>query len=315
MRGVRVFLHEQGVVLLGLVQRLVALKSHGQAVHQFVRTAFRRHLAFCLKALPILAPRGFGLLRAILEPPRPAQHPVPLLQLFWTQLELRGRLKFLRRFGVPRPGLVRALRLLDLPAQVKRRPPQAKVCPVRRSGVGIVLEQLPQRAFCRSEFVELEVQFPLMQQRGFPELPLLGVGRQKVAVAFQGRTRIALGEFRFVPQRLGLSETELFRKLPCRVFLQVAFRLLDRLRVLLQFHHLTDHQSGVLLGKAASVKTLRVDTADANTQLQQQQARRQNESELWQKGYSDLHSLHFPVAFFALFADGVAIHFTGLHPT
>ncbi len=123
MCGIRMLFHDERVVLLSLAQRLVALESNRQPVRKFVRTAIRRNFAFRLEVLAILAPRVFGSLRTFLKPPRPAEHPVPLLQLLFTQLEMSGAFKLLRRFVVPLPGRVLPLLLLNPTAQVKRCPP------------------------------------------------------------------------------------------------------------------------------------------------------------------------------------------------
>ena len=87
----------------------------------------------------------------------------------------------------------------------------------------------------------------------------------------QDRTWIPLGKFRFVSQRLSLREAKLLRELSLRMLLEIAFCLLESIGVLLQIHHLPDHQGGVLLGEPSSGETLGVGTAAPNTQLQQQQ--------------------------------------------
>ncbi len=106
-----------------------------------------------------------------------------------------------------------------------------------------------------------------MQQRSFPELRMLGVRLKKIRVALQDRTRIPLDEFRFMSQRLGLREAKLLRELSLRMLLEVAFRLLESIGVLLPVHHLSDHQGGVLLGEPSSRETLRVGTTNPNTEL------------------------------------------------
>ena len=75
---------------------------------------------------------------------------------------MSGDLQFLSCFVVPLLGRVLPLLLLNPTAQIKCCPTQAKMHPVRRGGVGIVFEQLPQCPLGRGEFIEPKTQFPLM---------------------------------------------------------------------------------------------------------------------------------------------------------